>query len=216
MKRSYERWETHGYLRPVIDFDDDGNAFETGARDEVVVVFDPSSGREWHVTVEQGGRGRPRITSLMIRGGSIDQAALRQVSLGYLTEAAAGFIGSTEAERDKGAPLGEALQVASSKPGEVHVRDEAPSPETLAAQWNATPVSVIVDGRRIGRRRALADHFGVTVWSIDKYVREARDLGLIDAATTGRRRASPPATQTPDEQGARRATTKKKEQQDDD
>lgn len=201
MKR-YERWSVSGYRRPELAVGSDGQADPTGGWEQVAVISEPASDREWHVTVEKDPTtGLPFITSLMIRGGGpIDKQALRETTTTYLAEAAWGFWAQVEAERVEGAALDEALATSGSQPGEVRMASEDTSMvEQVAAVWNATDPLRIVDGKRIGRRQAVAEHFHLSVWSIDKYVARARRHGLIEKA---------PTTKTPASNPARRSSTK--------
>lgn len=201
MKR-YERWEVSGYQRPELAITSDGKAEPTGAWEGIVVISDPS-GREWHVTVEKDPESAlPFLTSLLIRGsGPIDKQALRETTTTYLAEAAWGYVTQVEAERDAGAPLDEALTTAAFEPGQVRMTNEDTSMvERVAAAWNATDPMVIKDGRRIGRREAVAEQVHLSKWSVDKYVARARKYGLIEKART---------TQTPASNPARRSTEKK-------
>lgn len=199
--KKYERWSVDGYRRPELAVSSDGQAVPTGGWEQVAVISDPASDREWHVTVEKDATtGLPVITSLMIRGGGpIDKQALRETTTTYLAEAAWGFWAQVQAERVEGAALDEALATSGSQPGQVRMTNEETSMvEQVAAVWNATDPLRIVDGKRIGRRQAVAEHFHLSVWSIDKYVARARKDGLIEKAPT----------KTPTSKPARRSSTK--------
>jgi hypothetical protein len=178
-------------MRPVIGWTKNGELFNVGHSEPVVAVLD-AGGHEWHVTVEAGPNGKPVLTSLTIRGPGLTPAGLRQVPLGYLTEAASGYIAEVERQFQGGAPLGDALDIAASAPGGLRLRGEPPTPEEFAERWNATASLVIVRGERLARRQALADFYGVTVWTVDKWSRAARDQGLISKQTKGSPRGPRP------------------------
>ena len=180
MVRSYETWKVGGYMRPVIEWTGDGEPVNAGYSEPVVVVFDPR-GWEWHVTAEGD-----KLTSLTVRG-EIDQAALRLVPLRSLQEVATAYLGHVQQAVSKGLPLADALSDAEHE-SEVRVSDKPPSPTEFTKAWDATPVAEVRGGQRITRRRALADRYSVTVYTIDKWTRAARDNGLIEQSNVGRPR----------------------------
>ena len=80
MNTSYRKWQALVEVRPVYDYDSHGVRFDTGEREEVVVMFLPD-GTRYEVTVDDES-GDARITSLLVRpapGGEADHAAPRQI-----------------------------------------------------------------------------------------------------------------------------------------
>ncbi len=187
---SYKRWQVTGYRRDVIDYDQDGTAFPTGARETVSVIIDGP--RRFEVVLDQDGQ----ISELTISGGGpVTPEVLRRVPVSYLADAARGIENSFEEGKDDG--LSDAAAIATigvagvdegeSDPG----RDGPPTPEEFASAWHRTPASIITaEGKRVTRRQALANQFSVTVWTVDKWSRAARDRGLISKDRPGAPRGS--------------------------
>lgn len=172
---SYKTWTVRTDARPETVWSD-GQRFETGAVEPVVTVFDPR-GWTWEVTLNDD---RSALATLAVTAGPIDQKSLRVIPLNYLLEVAQAHVRVVDAEMDRpGMHLEDALEFASTDPGEISRRGDPPTPEEFARAWHATPEVDFKEGERITRRRALAKHFGVTVWAIDKWTRKARDSGKL-------------------------------------
>lgn len=200
MHAPHRKWEIHGYLAPETAWIEDGELINTGAYEPVAVIFDPR-GWEWHVTLQpdRGDGRRPQIASLLIKstnGRPVDQAALRAVPTSYIADAAASFLASFGATVEDDYHTADALAMAASEPGGVHLPGDPPPPEEFAAVWKSTPPVTVQGRERIPRRELLAEHYSVSVWAIDKWARRARDLNLLPAAAVGRRRASSSTKQT--------------------
>lgn len=185
MTPSYEQWEVSGYMRPVIEWTNDGQMVRTGEQEPVVVVFDPR-GWTWHVVIRQG-----RLVSLTIEGGAVTDSVLDRTPLGYLRDVATTYAEHVESAAAEGIPLSDALDLARRGGGEVRVRREKPSVEDFARQWLATEPSLDVQtGKRTPPRVLLAQHYGVSVHAIDKWTRAARDQGLLPKKQRGRPRTT--------------------------
>lgn len=188
----YESWQAQVELRPEIDRDSHGVPFRTGAKAEVVVIYSPH-GTAYEVTVSNDDNGFPQVATLTIRppaGVSVDHAALRQIPLRTLAEVAAGHLQQYRTARSDGLNTSEATALASSMNpvGSSVSSSGKPDVEQFAKVWNASRSHVETPEGVKPRRLALAIYFGVSPWSIDKYLREARDLGLVAPSKVGRPR----------------------------
>lgn len=188
---SYKRWRVSGYDRPARDQDaQTGEWFATRETEPVVIIEDGD--RTYEVTVGVDSKGEPRLTSLAISGAAlINQDALRSTPLSYLAEAALGYLRRVAQGRDEGLRAADAHEAAGADEGGVRLPGDAPTAEEFAARWLATPAFEQVPGpdgglRRVSRREALAEHYGRTVWAVDKWSRAAREAGLIERQKSGR------------------------------
>lgn len=206
---SYKDWEVSGFTREAHDLDRDGNYFPLHYRELVTVI--QAGPQRFEVVLGEDGQ----IRELTISGVEpVTPEVLRMVPTSYLAAAARGHL---EAYREGLAQDGH--EVALTDAGEVaesHLRKRSgpPSPEEFADQWHRTAPSVITaDGQRITRRQALADHYGVTPWAIDKWSRRARDQGLItkDRQGSPRKKKAPGGTPSP---GSHKQLTKKRLEED--
>ncbi|HEY4237411.1 MAG TPA: hypothetical protein VGM45_08760 [Gaiellaceae bacterium] len=187
-------------MRPETVVDAFGQLDRTGAMEAVVMVSDPR-GWTWEVT----GDG-DRLTSLTViphPGVRLDQKALALVPVGYLHDVAARYLAIVERAVDDGMRIEDALREADRAAGEVVTTDDAPTSEDFAAAWVSTPeVGVGERGtKRTGRRQALADRYGVSVFTIDSWTRRARVEGLIPPVPgkpRGRRAQTPDRTLRPE------------------
>lgn len=75
-------------------------------------------------------------------------------------------------------PPGAGREVRSAT---ISVKHAPPPPELFAHYWNALPKR---DKQGQPKRTQAADRWNVTVYAIDKWLKEARDLGLIARPTT--------------------------------
>lgn len=98
-------------------------------------------------------------------------------------------------ERMRTDPGGVAARIAelrkSTAPPPVPQKRRTPTPAEFAEVWRGLQERQNVDpgtGMLIGRREWLAAHYGVSLKTIDRWTRAARDGGHIPAATTGRTR----------------------------
>ncbi|WP_183093321.1 hypothetical protein [Nocardioides stalactiti] len=158
----------------------------TGAR-----ITDRERNLIYEATIERGPSGA-YLTGLTIlttrKGQRIDQSMIRAVPVQRIAEA----VGLHLIEQEK-----EGMAVFNSRtpmlPG------ERPSPQEIAALW-----------RQGKRRKDLITHFSpVSPFTIDDWIRETRDLGLIPMATTGRKRQPPTKTR----RAPKPATTEKENQE---
>lgn len=178
-------------VRPVYDYDSHGVRFDTGEREEVVVIFLPD-GTRYEVAVDDGS-GDVRITSLLVRpapGGEADHAALRQIPLRTLAEVAAGHLDEFHSHREEGLPtFAAAIEASAVGEEEPRRRGSRPDLRAFAAQWKATRSRTLTeDGRVLPKRKALAEHYGVKEATIDLWTRLARDVELLPHTRMGRPR----------------------------
>ncbi|MGJ3507957.1 hypothetical protein [Enemella sp. A6] len=176
MGMDYRAWSTSVYMRQVHIWTKDGERVPAGYSEPVAVVFDPR-GWAWHVTMDGD-----RITTLTVESvgtAEVDQSATRTVPLQHLREVAREVLQGLDDDIDDGAPIPEALEAAATPRGFVRVKNAPPSPQLFAHYWQNSPEFVWVDERKRGRRWRAAKDWGVTEYAVDKWLREARDLGLI-------------------------------------
>jgi len=200
MAPSYERWTVSGYVRPVMDQLPSGEWWPDRDRIERVAVISDPRGWLWEVVVD--GERVEAITLRPIAGRRIDQRALKAAPLGYLSDAAVSFWKSVDAGLgDRGGavnvtPVTEVMEAASGEVAQVFGK---PPIEDFAREWAGTPKNPIVAGRQTTRREALRQRYRrpdgtpVSLATIDAWTREARALGLIERATTGRGNKTPGA-----------------------
>jgi hypothetical protein len=177
----YRKWKVSGYMRAVMDQVPRTDEWvDTREREPVVVVSDPD-GTVWEVTAENG-----QLTSLTVRG-AISQRSLAHVPLLYLLDVATTYLDTVQRGWDSGARLEDALREADIEQGKV-VHSKETNLANFATVWKATPARRITDAgtKATPRRELLADHFGVSVYTIDNLTKRAREAELIPAATTGR------------------------------
>jgi hypothetical protein len=184
-----------------------GEWWPTGQHDKVAVITD-QRGWSYEVVVDMG-----LVVSLTINPAAkqrLTQGALRGTQLNYLRDAAVSFWQEVDAaladapatdRHPQGAlnvlPVDVALLLASGEVGQLGHVVGKPSIGSFAATWNATPARATVEGKVVTRREALRSRYRrpdgtkVSAATIDSWTREARDLGLIEAATTGRGNKTP-------------------------
>ncbi|MCX6401489.1 MAG: hypothetical protein NTX33_16360 [Propionibacteriales bacterium] len=140
----------------------------TGDDDEVTSIEDVDRGIRYEVLLASAP-GKPQIRGLAImpleEGGVIDQTVLDKIPLQRLANTAAAY--RTEA----GLPRPAVLTPQAWLPG------ERPTPEMVAELWRAGT-----------NRELMAREFFVSPKTADKWIRDARDRGLIPPARTGRPR----------------------------
>lgn len=202
MAPSYEHWRVSGIIRPISEPSEDGEWSPTGEREQVAVITD-DRGWVWEVVLDGSA-----VASLAVRpqgGGRLTQATLRGTQLSYLRDAAVSYWREVDSiladpepsERHPEAainvtPVEVAMLVASGEIGELGTIVGKPNMGVFAAVWKSTPARATVEGKVVTRREALRaryrrpDGSKVSAATIDSWVREARDLGLIGAPTTGR------------------------------
>jgi hypothetical protein len=202
MTTSYKDWTVSGYPRDAMERQPSGVWERDRDRRENVTVISNPEGWVWEVVAESG-----QIVALTIRppsGERLTQRKLSGVPLGYLRDVAI----SQWAEVDSAlqdppgminvTPLSSALDGASGEPSQLLGK---PTPERFAQTWAAVPKRRFDPATNtwITKRSALTGIFRrpngtrVSETTIDAWTREARDLGLIEPATTGK-----PRTKTPD------------------
>ncbi|WP_062213903.1 hypothetical protein [Demequina oxidasica] len=167
-----------GYQRQAYDFDNEGVRFDLGHLEPVVVLFDEPRGLTWEATIDGD-----RLTSVSVSGRDLDQLAMRSMPLRKLRTTAAKYSRHIGEHMElEGSHLEDAHNEANAR-AEADIRSSAaPTPELFADAWRTTP--------KPGRRKALSEHFHVSLVTIDRWTRKARDQDLIDPPTTGRPRAN--------------------------
>ena len=150
-----------------------------------MVVSDP--GRwEWELVLRGSDlidfRMRSMTTASRLK--KITKATLRDAPVDDLLAIARLYINRLRSHRkpDEGLPPVAASELAAIKPGEARLG--RPTPEEFAEAW-AESRDQARHNRR-SHRNVLAERYSVSVWAIDKWVRNARDLGLIPRAEKGR------------------------------
>ncbi|WIY83020.1 hypothetical protein [Propionimicrobium sp. PCR01-08-3] len=179
MRGRYTNWQVSGYIRP--EHDEHGNLI---GNDSVVQITEPQSGWQWHIVLTPDRKaiadfrirniGRPQLV--------VDTDALAQVPLRDLVDMAKVYLSRVDTEFTDGQPVFLALTLAELEPGEARI-DGMPTPEEYAAAWQELGPQTVSG---IPRRDALAARYGVTVWTIDKWTKNARQRGLIAEARVGR------------------------------
>lgn len=144
----------------------------TGAR-----ITDRDRGLIYEATIERD-TGGAFLTSLTIlttkKGQRIDQSTIRAIPAKRIAEAVSLHL--IEQEKSGMAVFNTTAPRASG---------EKPSPQDVAALWNQGKL----------RRQDLIAHFSpVSPYTVDDWIRETRDLGLIPKAHTGRKRQTPTQT----------------------
>lgn len=169
---SYKGWSTTVYLRRAYVWSHDNERVPLGINEPVAVIFDPR-GWAWHVTLDGSTVSSVTVESL---GAPVDESALRTVPLSYLAEVARDAIGTVDELVDGGGSVESALAAASTPRGFVRVQQAPPPPELFAHYWNSLPKK---DEEGRTKRWQAAAYWQREVWTIDKWLKEARDLGLI-------------------------------------
>lgn len=120
-----------------------------------------------------------------------------------IQEAAGGELPSPEERAEAAAHLAERIRTdpdgVAARLAEMHKsppptprKRRTPTPAEFADVWQGLRERQNVDpnnpGVLIGRREWLAAHYGVSLKTVDRWTRAARDGGHIPAATTGRTR----------------------------
>ncbi|QCV88881.1 hypothetical protein FEZ32_11440 [Acidipropionibacterium jensenii] len=180
---SYRDFKVSGFSREVRSRDRDGN-YSTLGEQELVTVVEVGQ-RCFEVVLGDDGQ----IVELLITGGEpVTPDIVRNLPISFLREAARGYAETHRGERTRA--------VEADRPRE---RSGPPSPAAFADQWHRTPSSVITaGGKRVTRRQALADHYSVTPWAVDKWSRVARDAGLIKKDRAGAPRKKTSGGSSPD------------------
>ncbi|MGE3194105.1 MAG: hypothetical protein AB7K08_11635 [Microbacteriaceae bacterium] len=166
----------------------------------MTVITDPR-GFTWEVVVEDG-----RVLALSARphdGHRLTQTWLSAAPLGYLRDAATSFWREVDqATEDTDAAINmtatsEAISAASGEVADLVRHVGTPTSEDFAAAWHETPARRYERDETgsirasVTRREALRQLFRrpngqpVSLATIDAWTRDARDAGLIPAATTG-------------------------------
>ena len=150
------------------------------------LIRDDDAGLFYEATVGQA-HGRTWLRSLTIlttrMDQRIDQDTIRRVPVQRIAEQVALHMA---AEDEAGGPI---------LSGELHRHpQDFPTVEEVVSEWEHG-----------GSRKAMAKRLNISVYTLDKRIREARDRGLIPAASTGRPRASKatakPKADSRDQQG---------------
>lgn len=154
-------------------------------RETWVEVEDGRGGR-WTVTLGDG----ERITSLTVHADNVKQSHLRGVPLTEIRAVAYSYMRQVEQHLDEGFRLDDALDEAEQP--DLMPDGRTPVVEFLQAYRDAGPRRR-PDGTiaRTPRRQALSEHYGVTEYTVDKWVRFLRDEGhLEESAIQRNKRAS--------------------------
>lgn len=196
-------------MRPVFDQAASTDEWEPAGYSEPVIFVSDPRGWSWEVTAEEG-----QLTSITVRparGATLDQRAMSLVPVGYLLDVAKTYLEDVQRAWDEGMRVEDAFREADRARGEVVTSDGSPSPEAFAEEWRSLGrVEVGNAGtKRTPRRDALADRYGVTVYTIDKWTKRARELGLIKPVEGERRGRRAMTTD-----GKKPSATKKEEHDD--
>lgn len=182
MRQSYKNWTVRGLLRERVDWTMDGEPFVEvpggGGRELAVVIFD--EGRGWKVEATLND-DRDEVMSLRVDDpGGIAQRELQGLPLGWIRDAARGYINRYERYREEGFHAHEALRMADRDPGEVEISPVLPTLSEFAEEWRSTDDVVYPpNGERLTRRQYLAKRYNRSVWWVDKQTKEARARGLL-------------------------------------
>lgn len=186
MSRTDPKWTaTSGPDRPVYDERGQIVGHETWA-----IVEDGRGGR-WTVTIADD-----RLTSLTVHSDNVKQADLRAVPLMEIRTVARAYVREVDRLRDEGHSLDDALDNAEHP-------DLMPDGQTIVEDfltaWRDAGPRPRPDGGmdRTPRRAALAERFGVSIYTIDKWVRSLRDRDLLDESAIRRNKTSD--ADTPDD-----------------
>ena len=156
-----------------------------------VTVSDGRGGR-WTATVNSD-----RLTSLTVHADNVRQIDLRSVPLVEVRAVALAHVREVERLRDQypGAPLGDLIAEADADPADVMPDGRTRVVDFIAA-WQAAGPQHRADGTvdRTPRRHALAEQFGVSVYAIDKWVRQLRDQGALEESAARRNRNRQPTS----------------------
>lgn len=171
------KWQATSRVQRVTDAQTGEYAHET-----VVTVTDGLGGT-WDVLVADSD---DRIVALTVRSHDVKQADLRSVPLVEVRSVALAHVREVEKLRDHGYRLADAISEAGEGDlmpgGRVTVA-------AFAEAWRDAAPTVSEDGRRSPpRRQQLADRFGVSPYTIDKWLRFARDHGALDDTAQRQRR----------------------------
>jgi hypothetical protein len=212
MASSYKDWTVSGYVRPVMEqVPRTGEWTPSYEKERVCVITDPGDFL-WEVVVESG-----RIASLTIQpspGVALTQRKLSAVPLGYLRDAALSYwreVDSNLADLRGAAnvtPEDAAMQGAA---GASQLMIGKPKPREFAVIWKSTPARQFDRKQNVWvtRRDALRvlfrrpDGTPVSLATIDSWTRAARDLKLIEAATTGKPRDTKTTGKEPGTKGTK-------------
>ncbi len=190
-QRKREWWVT-GWSRPRPDArepdklrvtDEEGRPWllieeVDGQEDKGAQIIDMASRVTYRVTVERRGRN-VYLSSLHIDappGVKVDSRFLSQVPTGRLAEAADQYLRAA-AESGPG-------HIVILPPEAVAGRGFVPDLDELAARLRETS--------RIELVAAYQEEYGVSRSTVDRWIRAARDAGLIEEAETGRPRKDSP------------------------
>ena len=164
---------------------EDGGPLHLGTG-EFIEILEPGGWR-WEVRVDSEG-GIIDFRVWHPRRISVDMDVLRHMPLRDLAAIARAYKNRADEHYEDGFSPEIALTMAELVPGQVRSLDAAPSDEEFAQAWQGVG-SRLPDGTP--RRDALAARFGVSVWTIDKWVHRVRKRGLIPPATTGKGNRKP-------------------------
>lgn len=181
-------WTARSGTRPVLD--DDGEVLDH----ETWVTVSDGRGGHWTATVDGD-----RLTTLTVHAHDVRQIDLRSVPLVEVRATALAHVRQVSDLLDDGYRLADALDVAQADPPALMPDGRTPVADFIAAYRSAGPRPG-ADGRvdRTPRRHALAERFGVSVYTVDKWVRLLRDQGELEESaiarnrTTGAERAGSP------------------------
>lgn len=186
MAKHNPTWKARSGTRPVVD--DDGEVLDH----ETWVAVSDGRGGHWTVTVDGD-----RLASLTVHAHDVRQIDLRSVPLVEVRATALAHVRQVSDLLDDDYRLADALDMAD--PPALMPDGRTPVADFIAAYRSAGPRAG-ADGRvdRTPRRQALAERFGVSVYTVDKWVRLLRDQGELEESaiarnrTTGAERAGSP------------------------
>lgn len=168
MAPSIDNWTVLGYRRPVLHWNEHGERESLSYNETVVAALDPR-GWEWHVTLTED---ETEIATLEIHG-KITPKALRVIPLEYLHTAALEYL---ERMRADDLPAADALVEANIQRDPK--KGQPPSLQEVAQVWDDFEK---YEGKRMtrSRRQRMADRWHVSKPTVDRWIRRARDAGLI-------------------------------------
>lgn len=184
MTKRIPRWTARsGPDRPVLD--KHGN--EVGL--ETWVEVEDGRGGRWTVTLE----GHERITSLTVHADNVRQSHLRGVPLTEIRAVAYSYVRQVDELRGQGYRLDDALDGADTP---ELMPDGKTTTEEFVSAWRESGPTQRPDGTitRTPRRRGLAERYGVTEYTIDKWVRLVRDSGHLEESAIRRNKETSDTT----------------------
>ena len=164
------------------------------------MITDPDAGVTYDVVIEpQPGGQRPELRSLTLsaqRGTALTPALVRSTPVSWLISAAESYWATIDEAWNNGMTLDTAMLDAAQEHDAPGESGAAPSVQAFAQAWKSTPATWTTgDNERVSRRDVLAERYGVSRGTIDRWARAARDHDppLIEKVKPGRPRKEPDA-----------------------